>query len=246
MEVGGVKSGSLQWYVRRGAVVRGPFASAKVRHYLLEGKLTLADEVSDDRSTWRSIDTVAEVVPPELRGGDLDVDRDALRRLERQRAIRTMLVATGVVVVLIAATMIAGEGQPEAVRNCAAPPAAANDYEGCVLSGVEWTGATLADARLANVTLADSGLSTADLRAADLRYADLSRSDLSYARMHGASLLGATLRNTDLTNADLGSADLSFADLSGARIGGARFDGAKFDGALWIDGSRCAVGNCPR
>ena len=39
----------------------------QVRHFVLEGKLTLEDEVSADRAIWQSIGSVDEVVPLQMR-----------------------------------------------------------------------------------------------------------------------------------------------------------------------------------
>lgn len=239
-----------QWFVRRGSVVRGPFTSAKIRHYLLEGKLSLEDRVSADRKQWQAIGRVAEVVPLQMRlgtdGQGLEEDREAVQRRERLRAVRSILVAASVVIGLIALVTFVGQGEPVVERDCGLAPAAGNFYEGCVLSGVAWNGVDLQGARAANINLAEAHLGTADLREADFRYADFTRADLSYARLQHAVLLGATLRHADLTNADLSGTDLSFADLRGARVGGTRFDGAKLEGALWVDGSRCDAGRCPR
>lgn len=238
----------MQWFVRRGSVVRGPFTSAKVRHFLLEGKLTVDDQVSADRQAWQPIATVAEVVPLQMRDHDehLDVDRDVVRRRERARALRAMFVALGIVVGFVILVMSVGRQETVTVRDCNAPPTPGADFEGCALSGVDWVGANLGSLRAANVKLSGAHLSTADMHDADMRYAELSHADLSYARMQNVVLLGANLRNADLTNTDLSGADLSFADLGGARVGGARFSGAKLEGALWVDGQRCTVDSCPR
>ncbi|MCB1801748.1 MAG: pentapeptide repeat-containing protein [Gammaproteobacteria bacterium] len=245
-----VKIPGLEWFVRRGSVVRGPFSSAKIRHFLLEGKLSLEDQVSGDRKQWQPIGRVPEVVPLQMRpAGDgpvLEPDRKVVRRLERARALRSIVVAASVVIGLIVLVTLVSKTDSLPERDCDEAPAAGNVYEGCVLSGVDWEGVDLRDLHATNINLSGARLGTADLRAADLRYADLSGADLAYARLQRANLLGATLRNADLTNSDLSGADLSYVDLRGARIGGARFGDARLQGAIWIDGSRCDQGNCPR
>ncbi len=241
------KGSGLEWFVRRGAAVRGPFTSMRVRHFVLEGKLGLDDEVSPDREEWQRLGDVAEVTPLQMRDEDGETAlAGGARGGDRPRALRAMAVALVVVGGLTLAVYYAGSGESAKERDCAAKPVPGLFLEGCGLAGVEWVEASLADARMANVTLTGARLSQADLSGADMRYAELTGADLSYARLGGASLLGATLRLADLTNADLSGADLSFADLSSARLGGARLDGARLDGTIWVDGRPCEAGNCPR
>ncbi|MDJ0738865.1 MAG: pentapeptide repeat-containing protein [Gammaproteobacteria bacterium] len=237
----------MAWFVRRGSVVRGPFSSTKVRHFVLDGRLGFDDEVSLDREDWQRLGSVDEVVPLQMRSaGDMPADDDNDRqRRDRQRALRTMTVAAVLIVGLIGGVMWVGSGDGQPQRDCSAAPAPGVFLEGCDLSRLELVGGDLSGARLANTRLMAAKLSTAKLDRADMRYTDLSGADLSYASMTTSVLLGATLRHADLTNADLSGADLSFADLGGARLGGARLDGAKLLGAIWTDGIPCDA-DCPR
>ena len=241
------KGSGLEWFIRRGAAVRGPFTSMRVRHFVLEGKLGLDDEVSPDRQEWQRLGDVPEVTPLQMRDGDgqTGLASDSRGR-DRVRTLRAIIVASIVVGGLTLAVYYAGSGDDHKERDCAAAPAPGVFLEGCGLAGAELIEAPLANARMANVILTGAKLSQADLNGADMRYAELTGADLSYARLGGASLLGATLRLADLTNADLSGADLSFADLSNARLGGAQFDGTRLDGAIWVDGRPCEAGNCPR
>jgi hypothetical protein len=242
------KGTGLTWFVRRTCSVRGPFSSAKVRHFVLEGRLQLDDEVSPDQRDWRPLGSVAEVVPLELRAdpGELARREAELRRGDRWRVLRAGLVVSVLIVGLVWLVLQVGSSDPGPERDCAAPPSAGVDLEGCRLSGRDLSAADLAGARLLNAVLDGSRLAGANLEGAVLRYANLAAADLSYARLRGADLTGADLRRADLTNADLSGADLRHADLGGARPGGARFDGARLDGALWVDGRACAAADCPR
>jgi hypothetical protein len=40
------------WFVRHEGLPMGPFPGAKIRHLLLDGELTLADEISIDKKRW--------------------------------------------------------------------------------------------------------------------------------------------------------------------------------------------------
>lgn len=55
------------WYVRRRNRVQGPFPSGSIRRFLLLGRVLLDDEVSLDKSDWRRLSEVPEVIPPEVR-----------------------------------------------------------------------------------------------------------------------------------------------------------------------------------
>lgn len=242
------RGSGLQWFVRRGAVVRGPFNSTRVRHFVLEDKLGLDDEVSADRRDWRRLGSVPEVVPLQLRTEDngFAAEQDAARKGDRMRAARAMVVTSMLIVALIVAVSFVGREPVQDERDCAAAPAPGVVLDGCRLSGAQMTGASLSGARLANAQLDRAKLTESDLSNADLRYADLNGADMSYANLSGADLKGANLRLTDLTNADLDGADLTYADLSRARLGGASLDRVKFEGAIWTDGGRCGKSDCPR
>ena len=242
------KGSGLEWFIKRGSAVRGPFSSTKVRHYVNEGKLTVDDKVSRDRENWLPLGQVDEVLPLQMRGGEgaLNDARDSQRRRDRRRAIRAIVVSIALLSVLTAGVLMVGSDGEEVIRDCSQSPAPGVVLDGCSLARVAWQGANLGQARLANARLAQAKLSTAILGGADMRYADLDGADLSYADLVGATLLGATLRGADLTNADLSGADLRYADLGGALLGGASFTSAKLEGALWIDGSHCAADDCPR
>lgn len=242
------KGTGLSWFVRRAGSVRGPFSSAKVRHFVLEGRLQLDDEVSADRRDWQRLGAVAEVVPLELRedGGELARREAEARRGDRWRVMRAGLVVSALIVGMVVLVLQVGGSDPVPERDCTAPPRAGIDLEGCRLSGRDLSAADLAGARLLNAVLDGSRLVGANLEGAVLRYANLAAADLSYARLAGADLTGADLRRADLTNADLSGADLRHADFGGARLGSARFEGARLEGALWNDGRPCSAADCPR
>jgi len=242
------KGSGLEWFIRRGSLVRGPFSSAKVRHFVLEEKIDLDDEVSADREGWLRLGSVPEVVPLQMRTQDngMAAEQAAERRGDRVRATRAIIVTLLVIIGLTAAVSMVGQKPAEIESDCGAIPAPGVFLEGCRLVEVQMTGAQLVGAHLANSSLRGAKLSETDLTDADLRYADLSGADISYAKLNAADLKGANLRLADLTNAVLEGADLSYADLSGARLGGASFRDVKLDGAIWVDGQRCGVSDCPR
>jgi hypothetical protein len=243
------KGSGLEWFIRRGSVVRGPFSSARVRHFVLEDKLVLDDEVSADRHEWQPLGSVPEVIPLQMRSDNSDyvAEQDAERKDERARSIRAIVVTVLVIVGLTVSVSLLGPQKIEVQRDCTATPVPGVYLEGCRLEGIEMSGLDLAGAHLANTLLSGGNLSGSDLSDADLRYADLSGADLSYTRLASANLKGADLRRADLTNAVLDGADLSYADLGGARLGGSSFSATLLDNTIWADGRPCTKpADCPR
>ena len=57
---------SLQWFSRRDGVVRGPFSAKDITRYLLLGRISLADELSTDKSAWASANHFSGILPPEV------------------------------------------------------------------------------------------------------------------------------------------------------------------------------------
>ena len=56
----------MQWYTRRGGVIRGPFREDEITRHLLLGRICVDDEFSQDRVAWTSASDCTELVPPEM------------------------------------------------------------------------------------------------------------------------------------------------------------------------------------
>ena len=56
----------LQWYTRRGGVVRGPFSAEEISRHLILGRICMDDEISQDRDRWEPAEHVGELMPGEL------------------------------------------------------------------------------------------------------------------------------------------------------------------------------------
>lgn len=235
--------GSNDWFVRREGQVRGPFTSARVRHYVLEGRLQMADEVSCDRVTWQILSNVPEVVPMQFRRGG-NVDAAALARFERRERMRAwtgILVAMTLIFIAVGVSLWLGNGRVTTVVNCGSPAAPGVKWGSCQFDGVELASVDLQGADLSNASMINANLADVRLSGADLGYVNLAGADLSYASLDGARLLGAKLRDANLANADLSNANMAHADLTGALLGGAKLVSARLDGAIWTDGRRCRV-----
>ncbi len=54
------------WYARRDGIIRGPFSAADVTRYILLGRISLDDDVSQDQVNWQRVKTTTIILPPEL------------------------------------------------------------------------------------------------------------------------------------------------------------------------------------
>jgi hypothetical protein len=246
------------WFVRQEGLSMGPFTGAKIRSLLLDGELTLDDQISTDKKRWISMVKVPEVVPLPLRAeaGDSTAQAGLQRRRQSEASSnaeerRVPWMAIGVVLCLIGGVLglALWVGMPKEAElpQCNAAPAPGVNWSNCLLSGIDVGSASLAGATLNNVVLREARLSATNLSGADLRYADLSSADLRYADLQRAILLGASLQAADLRGGNLAGADLRYANLSGSLIENANFDKANLSSAIWYDGSTCAansVGRC--
>jgi hypothetical protein len=245
------------WYVRHEGVPMGSLTGAKIRHLLLDGELTLSDDISPDGKAWRKIDSVPEVVPLQLRAATGDSSAQAMLDARRQSDAleiaderRFPWLAMTMVVLVIGAILGVAVwiGIPASVDTpqCEAAAAPGVDWRNCILPGKDVGSASLAGANLNNTILRNAKFSATDLTGADLRYADLSGADLRYARFSTAQLMGANLRGADLRGTDFSRSDLRFADLSQSLVESAVFTDANLESAIWIDGATCGAGSIGR
>jgi hypothetical protein len=192
------------WFVRHEGHPMGPFPGAKIRNLLLDGELTLDDQISSDKKSWISMAEVPEVVPLPLRAeaGDSKAQAELERRRRSEASSnanerRIPWMAIGVVLCLIGGILglAIWVGMPEQTDTpqCDAVPAPGVNWRNCLLSGIDVGSASLAGANLSSAVLREARLSATNLSGADLRYADLSGADLRYADLREAIFIGASL-----------------------------------------------------
>lgn len=66
------------WYVRRNGQIKGPYPCGGVRRFVLLGRVTMEDQVSNDRKRWRPVSEVPDVIPPEVRKAMAEGEADLL------------------------------------------------------------------------------------------------------------------------------------------------------------------------
>lgn len=233
------------WYIRRGALVQGPFPRGLIVRYVALGRIGDADELSADLENWLPLAELPELVPAVVME---DGERlTAMQRWESERvAVRRE-----------AADEFDRRDEDRRTHDDNVPrpvlrhddPREIEARRRClrrIVAGIA-LGALLAMALALIFHRAPLPPETADCTApphpgvvwnsCDLAGRLLARSDLSGARMNSVSLAGAELREARLEGADLAFANLNMAGLRGADLRGARLMGASLRGAA-LDGAR--------
>jgi len=57
---------TMQWYTRRGGVVRGPFSEDEIARHLILGRICMDDELSEDRLIWTVASRCTDLLPAEV------------------------------------------------------------------------------------------------------------------------------------------------------------------------------------
>lgn len=240
------------WYIKRseGEKVYGPFAAARVRNYLMEGKIDLRDQVSKNKKDWRYLMQQPEVVPLQMRDPEKFADTEYSDDLDPGKKGSLWLPILLVVIIvgggIGAATMFKPESKKQQT-DCSAAPAAGINWNSCNKRGLVAENVNLDNLSATNVKMEEAKLSGSSFKGANLRYAKLDKSGLNYADLSSAILKGASLRGADLSNAILNKADLRYADLSETRLGGVQLKSARLDGAIWNNDKPCkpgSIGKC--
>jgi uncharacterized protein YjbI with pentapeptide repeats len=100
---------------------------------------------------------------------------------------------------------------------------AAEDYEGKVISEVDFSSKNLAGANFEDAVCRSTKLSKAVLTGANFLNADLSDADLSYADVSGCDFRNAKLAFTSFTRADASKANFEACDMSKLILNGVKF-----------------------
>jgi len=234
------------WFIRKSGKVFGPFASAKVRHFLVEEKIDLRDEVSKDKIHWSYLLEQPEVVPMQMRNPEFAANtslNDDLDPGKKGSLWLPVIVISLLTVAGITASLMLQDSNPENLTDCSAAPAPAVNWNSCNKRNLAAENTNLEGLVAANVVLNQARMSGSSFKNASLLYAHLENADLAYADFTAASLKGSNLHSADLTNAILTDADLRYADLTAATLGGAQINGARLEGAIWINGKPCKAGS---
>ncbi|MEP9387520.1 pentapeptide repeat-containing protein [Mesorhizobium sp. KR9-304] len=154
----------------------------------------------------------------------------------------------GLAAAAIAAFAVVLPATPSAAADCSADPAPGVDWTDCdkkiiVLSGSDFSAATLVGTDFTSTDLRDSNLMTANLEKAALVRASLAgshaegakfdraeayRTNFSGINAKGATFASSEMQRSNFANAVLVNVDFTKADLARADFAGADINGAKF------------------
>jgi hypothetical protein len=67
MEEESDKIAARLWYTRKAGEIKGPFPARSISCFMLLGRLTQDDEVSQDREHWQALHELPELIPDEVR-----------------------------------------------------------------------------------------------------------------------------------------------------------------------------------
>lgn len=250
-------SGKELWFTRRSGEIRGPHPAGLISRFLLIGRLTPDDEVSQDRERWQPIRERPELIPDELQHTDTPEGRERLLQARMREDERLRDRRAGKPSVAVDEDRRGpdrrGPEPPEIIshrqkraqwlsRRKASLDAAIRGPTPWILAG----SATLAAVLLLFWAMDRSeppappachlppapevNWSHCRMPGLDLRGVDLSR-----ARLRNTDLLGSRLENALLVDADLSYADLQRTRLDRADLRGATLTGASLQNAVLTD-----------
>lgn len=257
------------WFTRRNGEIRGPHPGGLISRFLLIGRLTPDDEVSQDRENWQRIREHPELIPDELQHADTPEGRERLLRARMREDERLRDRRAG----SPSAEVDHDRRGPD--RRRPEPPEVIShrqkraqwlsrqkaSLDAAMRGPTPWIVA--ASATLVAVLLffwaTDRGAPPAPpachlppapevnwsycrMPGLDLRGVDLSRALLRSTDLLGSRLDGARLVDADLSYADLQRTRLDRADLRGARLTGAALQNAVLTDAR-LDGADLSFAN---
>ena len=237
-----------RWFTRQNGLVSGPHPKGLISGLLLLGRLSLDDEVSQDRENWQRIGESPQLIPEELHHQGTPESRERLlqARLREDERLRERR-RSGPVPPEVRDMRVGERRQPEPElvvrhrrRRAEWLARSRTSLDTAMHGPIPWLGAGAAI--LVAVILVTWSIDRVEPGSApDCHLPASPEVNWSYCRMTGLDLRGAdlsraNLRNTDflearLDGARLIDADLNYADLSRTRLGGADLRGAVLTGA---------------
>lgn len=244
------------WYTRNKNGVKGPFTVGMIRRFVLIGRMSMKDEVSQDKQTWKRVADTEEVIPLEMRNVTTDDDRqrllqaqlredersrerrraelDEFEQLRRRNSDRRNPEDVTIRVHREIRNRLQNEYAREEVRRW--PGYLTIGFISIlVLSGIYIYFVTRnqvpelsdCDAKpMAGVNWNHCQMEGINLRQLNLRGASMNNTNLSGADLRGTDLSGADLSYANLSITDLTGADLHQASLKGAGLRGSTLSGA--------------------
>lgn len=241
------EKGHRLWYVRRAGNVRGPFPEGQISSEILLGRIIADDELSRDRTDWKRLGELPQLVPGIMRQADNDTaeQRRVLARLrederqhdrrdsgyapesaERRHGDRRTVESQDVVTHRNRSRRWAEESIADESSLMIPMAVGMLILFGLVLYFL-WYRPVAAPAPRDCTSLPGAGV--------NWNGCEMAGRTLSGAVLTGANLQNSILSRSDLSGANLERATLDYANLEGAVLRAARLRGASVKGAVLRD-----------
>lgn len=218
------------WFFRKDGEEKGPFPLMMIQRFIILGRLTMKDQVSDDRRAWRAIANTPEVIPDELKQPDSPEKHELLmlRRMQQDERVRERRHDDA---------GVADERRQGTGRRSPEPPEiqAHREQVKRVLEARPRRPSiflSVTTALLIFVGLIGGGvylLRTAETKVE--RFPDCNKPAAPGINWSGCKLEGKPVSGKDLTNARLDNGDFRQADFHGSKLVGAQLAYANFTSA---------------
>ena len=268
-------SNKTLWYWKKNGKVTGPFAEGMIQQYIILKRVHPNDLMSQDKENWSKVASIPALIPDVIKhksDENFDERLKAAKRWADDRGkvrgdessegfiprkkithigISTMgWTSIAIFIVFIMAIVFAffyftPENQSKQI-NCYNQPAKKIVFNGCELSGKNFSKqmiqyASFKNAHMNNINLSQSILSYSQMQYSDLSHSNLTASKLDHVNLTAAILTGAILHRTDFSYANL-----NYANLKGAKVKNINLTGASLSKTIWFNGKTCAQGSVGR
>ncbi|MEJ2344741.1 MAG: pentapeptide repeat-containing protein [Gammaproteobacteria bacterium] len=248
------------WYTRKAGEVKGPFPARSISCFLLLGRMTQDDEVSQDRKHWRVLRELPEMIPDEVRDADTEEGYQRLlaarmrederlreRRCDDRQVAHPRRRGSDRRAPEPAAMVRHREVRQELLQSAAGRPNylvpgiitalglivlfAAGVFVYRALPAHTASATVCGGSPAPGVSWSNCGLEGLQAAGADLTGAHLDNADLRGADLHGAMLAESDLAYSNVSTADLRYANLANARLLGTGLRNSDLSYAHFNGA---------------
>jgi len=268
-------SNKTLWYWKKNGKVTGPFAEGLIQQYIILKRVHPNDLMSKDKNTWSKAASIPALIPDVLKHKNeenYDERLKAARRWADDRGHargsetaeshnqRKQITHIGIntfgwmsivffilfIVAIVYAFFYFTPEKKAAEINCQAQPTERVIFDGCELSGKNFSRqiiqyASFKNARMNNINLTQSALSYSQMQYSELQNSNLTGAKLDHANLTASNLTGSVLDGTDFSHANL-----NYASLKGAKAKNIKLKGASLSKTTWFNGEICAMGSVGR
>lgn len=268
-------SNKTLWYWKKNGKVTGPFAEGLIQQYIILKRVHPNDLMSQDKENWRKAASISALIPDvikhkndenyderlkaarrwaddrEDRRGEKTAEHFIPRKTITHIGISTLeWTSTGLFLIILIAIVVAlfyftPKKTVEQI-NCQSQPVEKVIFDGCELSGKNFSNQVIQYASFKNTRMNSINLTQSVLSHSQMQYSELSNSNLTGSKLDHVNLTAATLSGAILNGTDFSYANLNYANLKGAKVKNINLTGASLSKTIWFNGKICAQGSVGR